>query len=316
MDQRWDDRDLEQGWCSHCVRRTEHKLKEKTWLPGLWRSIYECKGCKKRTVPCINDCGAAAKGDWHWDDHFCLQCEGTIVSWPYPGGPWHETQGGVPPRAQARNNRTARGGGRTQENLPSAEDALRGAQSSLEVLRDCLDASTEDNDMLRQVSNAAQRDRDLLQKLVERTEDETKLAQLLETHTELVVVLDSYKTLYPPSSGGAAPAGSAAAALAAAENRLASNAARGRPAARIGQPTTPTAGEPGTPVGADPQAAAAAAASLTAGWSAEAREAFRGKMEQSLADQAAAPSLKPYPVSAPQVNWKDGAEQRDMGAAR
>eukprot|EP00961_Rhodomonas_salina_P286262 3867928-Rhodomonas_salina.3 len=62
MDQRWDDRDLEQGWCSHCVRRTEHKLKEKTWLPGLWRSIYECKGCKKRTVPCINDCGAAAKG--------------------------------------------------------------------------------------------------------------------------------------------------------------------------------------------------------------------------------------------------------------
>lgn len=28
---------------------------------------------------------ALPTGDWHWDDHFCLQCEGTIVSWPYPG---------------------------------------------------------------------------------------------------------------------------------------------------------------------------------------------------------------------------------------
>jgi hypothetical protein len=39
----------------------------------------------KRTLACVNDCGAAAKGDWHWDDHYCLQCEGTIVSWPTSG---------------------------------------------------------------------------------------------------------------------------------------------------------------------------------------------------------------------------------------
>eukprot|EP00290_Baffinella_frigidus_P050606 CAMPEP_0180406690 /NCGR_PEP_ID=MMETSP0989-20121125/41312_1 /TAXON_ID=697907 /ORGANISM="non described non described, Strain CCMP2293" /LENGTH=60 /DNA_ID=CAMNT_0022410447 /DNA_START=66 /DNA_END=245 /DNA_ORIENTATION=- len=60
-------------------------MKERTWLPG-WRSIYECTACNKRTLPCVNECGAASKGDWFWDDHYCLQCEGVIVSWPFNNG--------------------------------------------------------------------------------------------------------------------------------------------------------------------------------------------------------------------------------------
>jgi hypothetical protein len=115
---RWDDREIESGWCSHCVTMSEHTREQITWLPGLWRSAYKCNACGeyrlqprallaeprctlladvlgicccagaragKRTLPCVNDCGAAAKGDWHWDDHYCLLCEGTIVSWPSSG---------------------------------------------------------------------------------------------------------------------------------------------------------------------------------------------------------------------------------------
>ena len=117
----WRDRELERGWCSHCVSQTEHTLVEKSWLPG-WRSVYTCGACRQRTVACIYNCGAAAKasplpraldgGMWgeiscaqrecSWvpafypsaapahlrfcsccaDDYSCLVCRSTIVAWP------------------------------------------------------------------------------------------------------------------------------------------------------------------------------------------------------------------------------------------
>jgi len=47
-------------------------------LPGF-RSTYHCDACQNRSVPCMNMCGAAAKGSWFWDAHYCLVCGGTIL---------------------------------------------------------------------------------------------------------------------------------------------------------------------------------------------------------------------------------------------
>eukprot|EP00292_Cryptomonas_paramecium_P032885 CAMPEP_0113711536 /NCGR_PEP_ID=MMETSP0038_2-20120614/30822_1 /TAXON_ID=2898 /ORGANISM="Cryptomonas paramecium" /LENGTH=78 /DNA_ID=CAMNT_0000637825 /DNA_START=1 /DNA_END=233 /DNA_ORIENTATION=+ /assembly_acc=CAM_ASM_000170 len=30
----------------------------------------------------MNNCGAAARGDPLWDNHFCALCDGEIVAWP------------------------------------------------------------------------------------------------------------------------------------------------------------------------------------------------------------------------------------------
>ena len=45
MSVRWDDREMERGWCSHCVTLSEHAREQITWLPGLWRSAYKCNAC-------------------------------------------------------------------------------------------------------------------------------------------------------------------------------------------------------------------------------------------------------------------------------
>ena len=42
---KWDDREVERGWCSHCVTLTEHTRQELTWLTGVWRSSYKCNSC-------------------------------------------------------------------------------------------------------------------------------------------------------------------------------------------------------------------------------------------------------------------------------
>lgn len=51
-------------------------------MPSSWTHAFDCRctGCKQKTVPCVNACGAAAKGDVLWDNHFCSLCEGEIYT--------------------------------------------------------------------------------------------------------------------------------------------------------------------------------------------------------------------------------------------
>ena len=37
----------------------------------VWTTRDSCSGCGKRTLACMNNCGAATRGDVLWDNHFC-----------------------------------------------------------------------------------------------------------------------------------------------------------------------------------------------------------------------------------------------------
>ena len=37
----------------------------------VWIPRDSCSGCGKRTLACMNNCGAATRGDVLWDNHFC-----------------------------------------------------------------------------------------------------------------------------------------------------------------------------------------------------------------------------------------------------
>ena len=66
MSVQWDDREVERGWCSHCVTLTEHTREQMTWLPGLWRSAYKCNSCGVSLAACAAGAPPAAERALFW----------------------------------------------------------------------------------------------------------------------------------------------------------------------------------------------------------------------------------------------------------
>eukprot|EP00735_Rhodelphis_limneticus_P015255 TRINITY_DN9450_c0_g1::TRINITY_DN9450_c0_g1_i1::g.279::m.279 TRINITY_DN9450_c0_g1::TRINITY_DN9450_c0_g1_i1::g.279 ORF type:complete len:128 (-),score=0.16,C1_4/PF07975.7/2.7,C1_4/PF07975.7/1.1e+03 TRINITY_DN9450_c0_g1_i1:259-642(-) len=67
--------------CSWCERITSQTLMQENGN-SVKRSVYECKECKQRTLPCRKQCGAMARGGSLWDNENCSVCAGTIKEWP------------------------------------------------------------------------------------------------------------------------------------------------------------------------------------------------------------------------------------------
>ena len=295
---KWEERDIESGFCSHCVTWTEHTRQETSWLPGIWRSAYKCSSCGQRTLACINDCGAAAKGDWYWDDHFCLQCEGTIVSWPSHGvSHW-------PAGSSSRSADPVlhRGG----EGRISSDEAIAAAMSGFELLMDCLASPAADTELMASVASSVEDSKKQLENVINRTENEDALQRLLEMHTNLDRALMQYADRAPasrPEVTGAdgeqdfqGPRGS----LAAAESRASQQASRGKAAPK---PRPSPAGAEDIDQkqnrGALPEEKAAVAAPARSTWSDEARQQFATSMQDSVSITMNAPVAAPSLVCAP-----------------
>lgn len=66
------------AWCSWCAASGEHRLVR---VYTLKRSVYECKGCNCRGVPCTRcDVAMSIVGDII-DDSRCAVCRGKVPSW-------------------------------------------------------------------------------------------------------------------------------------------------------------------------------------------------------------------------------------------
>ena len=258
----------------------------------------------------MNDCGAAAKGDWFWDDHFCLQCEGVIVAWPYStdvrGTAARTPHSGIAQRARAAHREGRR--------APTAEEVLSAGGAVLSLLQDCLAADGEpDPDVLSHVLGTGEATRRDVEYLVQRppapgVNSEETLSRLLDLHTVLAVSLEaarSRQAAVEPSRHSAQAGSENTASLAAAEARLETESNRGRPA-KMGVVASGNGGggaarnaeSDGTNRGTD---ATEPAATASSGWSADARAAFEARIGQGLAEAGSAPRQKPAPVGAPAV---------------
>ena len=84
--------DVPDAWCSHCDTRQTHSMVEANLRLGR-RSIYRCRGCGGRTLPCrggggsggggggSGSCGAMTRGGV-WDNDKCSVCGGDRPAWP------------------------------------------------------------------------------------------------------------------------------------------------------------------------------------------------------------------------------------------
>ncbi len=63
------------AYCSWCFKKKKHNLVEQN---KLRRNVYECTGCKKRTLKC-RYCSNMAKGG-KWDGELCAEHDGSIAS--------------------------------------------------------------------------------------------------------------------------------------------------------------------------------------------------------------------------------------------
>uniref|UniRef100_A0A7R9XNR6 Uncharacterized protein n=1 Tax=Polyblepharides amylifera TaxID=1486889 RepID=A0A7R9XNR6_9CHLO len=67
-------------YCSWCFNLCFHRKVESNFI---FRSVYRCNHCSKRTLKCIySTCEGAARGGQFWDDNFCALCDSTLGVWP------------------------------------------------------------------------------------------------------------------------------------------------------------------------------------------------------------------------------------------
>ena len=71
------DPDSRTAWCSWCTKNVAHELKEEG---RLFRSVYECSGCGRRSLPC-RACDVAMTKGGYWDDERCLVCCADKETW-------------------------------------------------------------------------------------------------------------------------------------------------------------------------------------------------------------------------------------------
>ena len=68
--------EFEEGYCSHCFKKSKHILEEKNYLR---RNIYKCSNCGATTLQC-RFCSNFARSGEYWDDELCAEHAGEIAS--------------------------------------------------------------------------------------------------------------------------------------------------------------------------------------------------------------------------------------------
>ncbi|KAK3263228.1 hypothetical protein CYMTET_27953, partial [Cymbomonas tetramitiformis] len=66
-------------WCSWCLVKSSHI---ENGTSALGRGVYKCDRCERRTLNCLNVCGATTQGGSLWDNIYCLVCNGDLIFWP------------------------------------------------------------------------------------------------------------------------------------------------------------------------------------------------------------------------------------------
>jgi hypothetical protein len=133
--------DIAGAWCSFCVQHTIHAIWEKNTKLGR-RSIYRCRGCGGRTLPCwrgAKGCPAMTKGG-RWDNDKCSVCAKELGEWPQPPPRVGAQVARPPKRVTTRIEPLLREV--PQEELAQADQGCTGEDDD-ELVEECLSRGAE-----------------------------------------------------------------------------------------------------------------------------------------------------------------------------